>query len=206
MTVPPRRLFLLGALLFLLGGATSEGGATLVRAAQGGDSLADTRIRVLQAATQVDDQRLLALANDADLALAGSDHALFTVVAQEGKAYLDSVVTMRSTLAMSSDDPEPAWFYTCFDSTARAARATATLFAAAGGSATWSQQQGAVVSQTVTDLRTVSDQVDLITTGGQSVAPKSADRPGPNGQFSVQGKCAQIVSLADDLAQRQWPS
>jgi len=206
MTVTPRRLVLLGAVLFLLGGAASEGGAALVQAAQGGTSLADTRSRAVQTATQIDDQRLLALAASADLALASSDHSSFKVVAQQGRSYLDSVVTMRSTLGLSTDDPEPEWFYTCFNSTAQATRAMATLFDPAGGLASWTQPQTDLIRQTVTDLHTLSDDVDLVSTGGQSLAPKSSALPGPNGQFSAQDKCNQIVSLANDLSQRQWPA
>jgi hypothetical protein len=190
----------------LVGAATSQGGAALIQAAQGGTNLEAARAKAVQAAAQIDDYRIISFANAAKYALAGNDHGLFGLVAVQGRAYTDSVLTMRSALGLPSGDPEPDWFYMCFNSTAQVLREGSRIFDAASSLTAWSDAQTAMVTQTVDDVDTVSQLVDLIATGGEGVSPKASVRPGPNGIFSAQSGCNQILAMADTLSQRQWPA
>ena len=211
MKLTRRRQVLIGALLFLLGAASSAGGAAIVSDLQGGGSLGASQQAALQVAAQLDDQGLIAAAGAAHLALSANDHQLFSVAAINASgsivgSYTDAVGAMRSSLNLGSDGPDPDWFYTCFNSTAQIMRGSARIFDAAAGLGAWSDSQTAVVRQTVDDLDTASQYVDLVVTGGKSVAPKASTRPGPNGFSSSEGQCGQIQGLADTLAQRAWPS
>jgi len=206
MKLTRRRQVLIGALLFLLGAASSAGGAAIVSDLQGGGSLGASQQAALQVAAQLDDQGLIAAAGAAHLALSANDHQLFSVVALQGRSYTDAVGAMRSSLNLGSDGPDPDWFYTCFNSTAQIMRGSARIFDAAAGLGAWSDSQTAVVRQTVDAFDTATQYVDLVVTGGKSVAPKASTRPGPNGFSSSEGQCGQIQGLADTLAQRAWPS
>ncbi len=200
-----RRLALICVLAFLLGAMASPGGLALVRSLQGADSIRSAQAHALEVAARIDDQRLAALADLADSAFAGTGHAAFKMVAEASRSYVDSVVTMRAALGLPAGDPMPDWFYACFSSTSTATRSSAQVFDAAGGSPDWTPEQAALVQRTISDLRTISDTVDMVASGGQLVSPTSSVRPGPNGVFSSEAACGQVVTLGDTMSQRQWP-
>lgn len=205
MKITRRRLMLSGAILFLLGAASSEGGAALVHAVQGGNDLGMAQARAVQNAAEVDDQQLVTASSAADLALSSDNHQMFSMVGLQGTTYTDTVRNMRSSLNLAADNPEPEWFYTCFGSTESVMKGSARIFNAASGVPTWSDSQGAVIRQTVTDLGTASQYVDRIVTGGHLIDPKAPVLVPPNGTFDSQQLCDQINKLAGDLTQRQWP-
>jgi len=205
LSVSRRRLVLAVLLAFLLGAVASPGGTALVRTVQGDDPNTVLRVRAIEVASRIDDQRVIAFADLADQAAASSDRAWFLAAASVGKAYLDSVLPMQATLGRSGAEPMPEWFYDCFNTTTPVTRSSALVFEAEGGVAVWAPDQAALVQRTVADLRTVSDLVDMIANGGQLVAPTSSVRPGPNGVFSSEAACRLIQSLADSMSQRVWP-
>lgn len=161
--------------------------------------------RAIQVATGVDDQGLLTVSRMADSVLASGDHSAFGPVAQASNSYVDSVVTIRSALSMSGDDPEPQWFYTCFINTTHFTRSSASIFQAAASVPTWSQEQDQVLRQTVADMHTAAQYVHLLATGERSIDPKADILPGPNATLSPQTTCDQISLLGAKMSQRQWP-
>lgn len=202
-----RRPVFVVVLVYLLGGVSSLGALTAVQAYQGGLDLATAEQRAVEVAALTDDQQLVSAANAADLALASNDHQLFSLVSLQAKHYTDGVVSVRSALSFGSGGPEPQWFYQCFDATMQAMRGSARIFDAASGLASWSAVQTGMIRQTVTDLDSMSRDVDFIANGGALVTAKSTPVVGqPEGSFDPRQECTHVVALADTLAQQQWPS
>jgi hypothetical protein len=200
-----RHRLLVGALLFVLGAASSQGAGEIIHAIQNGDDLKTTQIRALEVAAQVDDSRLMSLSNVAQTAMSGGDHLALQAVALQGKSYTATVTSMRAALSFAGAGPEPEWFYTCYLSAETLAHRAGYVFDNASSLPLWTDAQTTVVEQTAQDLDMASQYLDLVTTGGTQVAPKSTIRPGPNGAYTSEGICVQIDRLSDTANQRQWP-
>jgi len=200
-----RRLLLIGLLAFVLGMATSQGAANVVRAYQGGQDLSFNQQQALQLAASSDDQQVWAASSAAKLVLAGGDHQGFQVVATVERTYTDAVGATRSALGLGQNGIWPESLYSCFNSTSGVMRGSALIFSSAAGVASWSSSQAQAVSQTVDDLDLASQYLDLLATGGERLSPKASVRPGPNGVSSTELLCQQISVTESSLQQRTWP-